>query len=141
VKAEPCPRKSEDSLLLSGTVVSGARQAAFFTQLDWVRSQCLDRLGFEPFPGTLNLQISEQDRPAAAKLFRLPGKPLETADGSFCAGRVYPVCIGTIPGAIVRPEEGVRIHDDGVIEILAPVSLREKLQLKDGDRIGLTVRL
>jgi CTP-dependent riboflavin kinase len=138
---EACPPKAEEQLILSGTVVSGARQAAFFTQLDWVRSQCLDRLGFEPFPGTLNLQISEQDQPAAAKLFRLPGMPLAPADGNFCEGRVYPVCIGTIPGAIVLPEENVRIHDTGVLEILAPVSLREALHLEDGDRVNLAVRL
>ncbi len=141
MKAEPCPPKSEGSLLLSGTVVSGARQAAFFTQLDWVRSQCLDQLGFEPFPGTLNLQISEQDQPAAAELFRLPGLPLAPPDGSFCAGRIYPVCIGTVPGAIVLPEENVRIHEPGVLEILAPVSLREALHLEDGDRVCLVVRL
>lgn len=138
---EACPPKAGEHLILSGTVVSGTRQAAFFTQLDWVQSQCLDHLGFRPFPGTLNLRLFESDRPVAADILALPGLPLVPPEGSFCAGRVYPVCIGTIPGAIVRPEEGVRIHDDGVIEILAPVSLREELKLKEGDRIRLTVRL
>jgi riboflavin kinase len=67
--------------------------------------------------------------------------PLAPPDSTFCAGRVYPIYIDTIPGAIVRPEEGARIHDNGIIEILAPVSLREKLKIRDGDRIRLTVRL
>jgi len=141
VKTEHCPTPAEDSFLLSGTVVSGARQAAFFTQLDWVRSQCLNQLGFEPYPGTLNLQISEKDQPAVVKVFSHPGLPLIPPDTSFCAGRVYPVCIGSIPGAIVLPEESVRVHEKGIVEILAPVSLREELQLKDGDRISLAVRL
>lgn len=141
MKAERCPPPSEDSFFLSGTVVSGARQAAFFTQLDWVQSQCLSQLGFKPFPGTLNLKISEKDQPAAAKVFTYPGLPLTPPDTSFCAGCVYPVCIGTIPGAIVLPEESVRVHETGFLEILAPVSLREALHLEDGDRIRLTVRL
>lgn len=141
MKPESCPSKSKDQLIVSGVVVSGARKAAFFTQLPWVQAQCLDRLGFRPFPGTLNLQILEPDRSAAARVLDLPGQPLVSPEADFCAGRVYPVSMGAIPAAIVRPEESVRIHDDGVIEILAPVCLREELKLKDGDVVGLTVTL
>ncbi len=138
---EACPPKAGKHLILSGIVVSGTRQAAFFTQLDWVQSQCLHHLGFEPFPGTLNLRIAEQDKSSASRVLNLPGLPLLPPDGASCAGRVYPVCIGAIPGAIVLPEENVRIHDSGVLEILAPVSLREALHLEDGDLVSLAVRV
>ena len=138
---EACPPKAGEHLVLSGTVVSGARKAAFFTQLDWVRSQCLHHLGFEPFPGTLNLRLAEQDESSASRVLNLPGLPLLPPAEASCAGRVYPVSIGAIPGAIVVPEETVRIHDSGVLEILAPVSLREALHLEDGDRVSLAVRL
>ena len=138
---EACPPKSEEHLIISGTVVSGTRKAAFFTQLDWVQSQCLQQLGFEPFPGTLNLRIAEQDQPLASRVLNFPGLPLVPPDGTSCAGRVYPVYIGTIPGAIVLPEGSVRVHDTGVLEVLAPVSLREALHLEDGDLVSLAVRL
>ena len=46
-----------NKLILKGRVVSGAKKAAFFTQLDWVLEQCSEKLGFEPFPGTLNIEI------------------------------------------------------------------------------------
>jgi CTP-dependent riboflavin kinase len=141
VNPEACPPQAEEQLVLSGTVFSGTRRAAFFTQLDWVKSQCLHQLGFEPFPGTLNLRLAEQDKPLASRVLNFPGLPLVPPDGTSCAGRVYPVCIGTIPGAIVLPEESVRVHDAGVLEILAPVSLRETLHLEDGDRLSLAVRL
>ncbi len=75
----------------------------------------------------------------ASRVLNFPGLPLVPPDGHFCAGRIYPVSIGTIPGAIVLPEENVRIHDGGILEILAPVCLREALRVKDGDRVGLTV--
>ena len=41
----------------TGRVVSGARRAAGFTQLDWVQDQCWEKLGFRPFPGTLNVEV------------------------------------------------------------------------------------
>ena len=50
---------------LTGKIVSGARQAAFFTQLDWVLEQCRQKLGFKPYPGTLNLEIASPDEARA----------------------------------------------------------------------------
>ena len=41
----------------TGKIVSGAGKAAFFTRLDWVLEQCTAKLGFAPFPGTLNIEI------------------------------------------------------------------------------------
>ena len=34
-----------ETLLIRGKILSGAKEAAFFTQLDWVKEQCLDKLG------------------------------------------------------------------------------------------------
>ncbi len=36
---------------------AGQGQGRSFTRLDWVRRQFRDKLGFAPYPGTLNLQI------------------------------------------------------------------------------------
>ena len=47
-------------LEITGKIVSGIKQGAYFTQLDWVQEQCLMKLGFRPFPGTLNLEIPEE---------------------------------------------------------------------------------
>lgn len=141
MKPETCPPPAGRHLPFSGTVVSGARKAAPFTQLDWVKSQCLNQIGFEPYPGTLNLRLAEQDWETVSSILRLPGRTLVPPDGTSCAGRLYPVMIGSFPGAIVVPEESVRIHGDGIVEILAPVSLRAQLELKDGDRLSFTVLL
>ena len=52
-----------DHWVLIGKVVGGVKQAAYFTQLDWVQEQCADKLGFRPYPGTLNLEISKESLP------------------------------------------------------------------------------
>jgi phosphoglycolate phosphatase len=127
------------ALVLSGKVVSGTGRAAFFTGLEWVKSQCATKLGFEPYPGTLNLLLTEPAPCLPCKLPELPGLPLTPPDAAFCESRVYPVRIGDIPGALLLPEESVRMHGADRVEILAPVCLREKLQLKDGDRVCVDV--
>ncbi len=45
---------------LTGVIHSGAGKGAYFMQLDWVVRQCEDKLGFTPFPGTLNVHITRR---------------------------------------------------------------------------------
>lgn len=136
---EPVDSPRETRKVLSGMVVTGAKQAAFFTQLDWVKTQCLTLLGFEPYPGTLNLMLSEAGRLKMEEIQKFSGLPLIAPNETFCRSRVFPIQIGNLPGAIILPEESVRIHGSGIVEILAPVCLREVLKLQDGDRVSITV--
>ena len=68
---------------LTGRVVAGAKQAAFFTQLDWVVEQCAEKLGFKPFPGTLNLEIIAEDLDLMHQLKHKKGVELQPADPQF----------------------------------------------------------
>jgi CTP-dependent riboflavin kinase len=136
---EPSDTLKGGRKVLSGTVVTGTKKAAFFTQVEWVKTQCLTLLGFEPYPGTLNINLAEQDRQVMAELRKLPGVPLVPMDGAYCLSQVYPVQIGNIPAAIILPAENVRLHSREIVEILAPVCLRETLNLQDGDWISFTV--
>lgn len=136
---EPVDSPRETRKVLSGMVVTGAKQAAFFTQLDWVKSQCLTLLGFEPYPGTLNLRLSEEDRSKMQEINKLSGIPLIAPNETYCSSRVFPVQIGNIPGAIIIPEESVQLHGSDTVEILAPVCLREVLKLQEGDRVSVDV--
>jgi CTP-dependent riboflavin kinase len=136
---EPIVSEWNERKSVSGTVVTGSKRAAFFTQLDWVKRQCLTLLGFEPFPGTLNIRLTAQDGQMMAEIRKRPGVPLIPPDGAFCQSLAYPLRIGTIPGALIIPEEGVCLHGSEIVEILAPVGLRETLNVQDGDRISFTL--
>ena len=60
------------------------------------------------------------------------------ADG-YCSGTLIKAFIGKLECAIVIPE--VAGYPKGVLEIIAPVNLRETLQLEDGGEVTATVNL
>lgn len=127
-------------LTLVGTVVSGSGEGARFTALEWARAAFEQQLGFEPWPGTLNLQVigtgwAEALRRSGPE----SGIPIVPPDG-YCAARCFPALVaGRIHGAVVRPE--VDGYPDDKLELLAPVFLRRALELADGDTVELHVTL
>ena len=130
----------KDKLTVTGKIVSGEKKGTFFTRLDWVRKQCQNKLGFRPFPGTLNLEIEEEKIPLIEAFFQKEGIALVPPDSNFCTGYVYPVSIMGVSGAIVAPAEDARVHRKNIIELIAPASLRDALDVGDGDEIMLVIK-
>ena len=127
-------------LVITGKIFSGAGEGAYFTQIDWVQQQCEAKLGFKPYPGTLNLEISEEYLSIVKSLDQKKiGIELISPDPNFCNARVFPVSLGDISGAIILPEEKVRVHPKNIIEIIAPLSIKAYLNVKDGDFILFTI--
>ena len=124
---------------ITGKIVSGVGQGAFFTQLSWVKEQCLKQLGFAPWPGTLNLEISMEFVNVIEAFKKKDGVELISPDAAYCSGHVLPVYIEDVQAAIVIPAEDVRVHAKNIIEIIAPVMLKEALRVKDGDWLTLTI--
>lgn len=113
---------------LSGTVRSGRGEARGFTQLEWVRAQFIAKLGFEPYPGTLNLETEDGAASLAAGAAR--AIVIEPAP-HFCAARCYRVQLnGCVDAVWIVPE--IADYPNGQVELIAPVSLRHVLNLKDG---------
>ncbi len=129
-----------NSLVITGKVFSGANKAAFFTQLPWVQEQCREKFGFSPFPGTLNLEIATTDIEHLENIGDKEWKDLVPPDENFCSSRVLPVWIGPVKGILIRPDDHVAIHGRHVMEILAPVRLRDVLALADGDRVEVRLQ-
>ena len=127
-------------LTVTGKILSGEKKGAFFTQLDWVQDQCQEKLGFKPFPGTLNLEIKPAKILPIEALLKKHGLELVPPDSNFCTGHVYPVNIMGVGGAIVAPSEDVRIHDKNILELIAPICLKEAMDVDDGDEIMLVAK-
>ena len=126
-------------MILNGIAVHGLGKAAPFTELDWVRSQLLDKLDIQPYPGTFNVRLT---RPDQVKLWetlkQLPGIGIDEPEENSCAAVCYPVLVNdTLRGAILVP--GVRGYPVDKIEIVARESIRRALGTKDGDPITLQV--
>jgi len=129
----------EENFILAGKVVSGSGQGAYFTRIDWVQRQCNERLGFKPYPGTLNLRITAGDLPIIESLAQKKGIELISPDPKFCNAKAFAVTLGEIKGAIIMPEEKVRIHPKSIIEIIAPLNIKEALHVKDGDIVTVVL--
>ena len=130
----------QNEWVLNGKVVSGVRKAAYFTQLDWVQEQCMEKLGFRPYPGTLNLEVSEESLPTVEALQKEQGIELIPPNTEFCTARTMLLSVGSVSGAIIIPAEDVRVHGKNIVEVISPLRLKDALQIKDGDSLTLIVK-
>ena len=118
---------------ITGRLVSGIGQGRHFTRLDWASRQFIDKLGIDPFPGTINILVYEPEMLGAWQaLAATPGVPiLNPGSGPHdCDARCYRVAIKAIPAAIVLPH--VRGYPPGQIELIAAVNVRAALGVVDG---------
>lgn len=127
-----------EGLVMEGEVFTGIGEGAYYMSQDGYRSQFRERMGFDPFPGTLNLRVSSC---AIEEIRQKPGIKIDSfvsGDRSFGGGRCYRVRIGPdIDGAIFLPD---RTHYPAdVVEIVSPLNLRMALEAKDGDVVCLRV--
>jgi len=125
---------------LTGKVVSGVKEAAYFTQLDWVQEQCMEKLGFRPYPGTLNLEIEDNNIPVIEALNKEKHEELIPSDPNFCTAKVLPVSLGDEKGAIIIPAEEVQVHGKRIVEIIASRKLKDALNLNDGDSLTVVIK-
>jgi riboflavin kinase len=132
----------EPVLEIRGKVFAGLGEGAYYVSLRGYRRQFVNILGFDPYPGTLNLRLdSPQDRRLRRDLERHSSVNIEGfEDGhrTFGWAKCYPVEInGGLNGAIIILE---RTHyDDSVLELISPVNIREALHLKDGDVVSVRI--
>lgn len=125
--------------VLAGTVVSGMGEGKYYIGMDGYRRQIKEKLGFEPYAGTLNLRLSNQQDAyliEEAKPTMIDG--FYTDSRTYGAIKSFPVLIsGSVKGAILRPE---RTHYGAeIVELIAQPFLRKKLGLKDGDKVRIEV--
>lgn len=77
-----------------GQLVSGIGHGRYFTRLDWVRTQFMDCLGIDPFPGTANVIINDQASLSVwNRLRHQPGIKIENPNSgpNDCNARCFPI--------------------------------------------------
>ncbi|MFQ5903777.1 MAG: DUF120 domain-containing protein [Candidatus Binatia bacterium] len=123
---------------ITGVIFSDLGQGTSFMALDWVQRVLREKLGFSPYPATLNLRLESEKETALWKEIQRDTRGMDVfpPDSSFCDARVFPVKIeGKLRGAVLLPE--VKGYPADKIEVIAPVRLKDELQLQDGERIAL----
>jgi riboflavin kinase len=130
------------SVTLEGTVFTGLGEGAYYTQKEHYRKQFAEKLGFDPYPGTLNVKLNtDYDLKTRAELEAYPAVEIEgfqNENRTFGTVKCYPAKIeNKIKGALISALRGH--YDNSVLEIIAPVNLRKNLNLKDGNKVKIDI--
>lgn len=131
--------KEESKFKIRGRISKGLNEGRNFIQIPWVRRQFINKLGIDPYPGTLNLEILDgRDLENYRILKSTEAIEIIPEDPSFCKARCHPVLINKIlKGAIVIPL--VEGYPENKMEIIAQENLKERFHLKDGDFLEIEV--
>ncbi len=123
-------------LTLEGTIITGEGNGKRYLSLPWVKKQIEEKLGFTPYPGTLNLRLKADSTKHRSLLSKAKTAVICPQEG-YCVAGLFKGDISGLGCAIVVPE--VSGYPENLLEVIAPLNLRDRLQLKDGDSIEVTV--
>lgn len=120
-----------------GRVFTGLGEGGYYVTRKYYERQFIEKLGYKPFPGTLNLRLIEpKDRmiiEARPHIF-IPGT--KTKYRTYGWVKCFPALIKEKFEACVITLERTH-YDSGVVEVISPYNLRKELRLKDGDILEL----
>lgn len=140
--AETLESKYPPSITFEGVIFSGLGEGAYYVTRKAYREQFIEKLGFDPYPGTLNLKLaSEYDVKTRVELETYPAMEIigfKNEDRTYGSVRCFHALINNKEkGAVVC---ALRSHyNTSVIEVISPVYLRGRLKLKDGNKVKVEV--
>ncbi|CAI48127.1 riboflavin kinase, CTP-dependent [Natronomonas pharaonis DSM 2160] len=138
--------EGDADVTLSGVVTSGMGEGRHYISLSGYMRQFRERLGYEPFPGTLNVDLDDGSVRTRARMDALDPVKIDgwedderTYGPAFCWPAVLETADGDRYGTahVIAPER--THHGDDQLEIIAPEKLRETLSLDDGDTLSIHV--
>ena len=130
---------------LTGSVTSGMGEGKHYISLPGYMEQFREKLGYEPFPGTLNIDLNEtsiRERPRLDALEPVTIEGWEDEDRTYGPAYCYRVQLVTPAGEyeqahLIAPER--THHGDDNLEVIAPEELRAVLELTDGTEVTVRV--
>ncbi|MHA1269784.1 MAG: DUF120 domain-containing protein [Candidatus Helarchaeota archaeon] len=131
-------------LKIKGIVDTGIGEGAYYISLSGYNEQFIEKLKFKPYPGTLNLKLNSLLDLRKRRVLEHENFPKIKIEGFKDGKRTYgsvdalKVLInGKVEGAILFIHR--THHGSPILEVIAPVFLRDKLKLNDGDEIELEI--
>jgi riboflavin kinase, archaea type len=129
-----------------GIIVSGMGEGAYYMSLDGYKKQFREKLGYEPYPGTLNVklvdQISKNSRHEISKYPSVFINGFSDNSRTYGWAKCYKAEIneGIVNDAAVLVLERTH-YDDSMLEVIAPMPIKEKMGVKNGDEISIRVHI
>lgn len=146
VKLSTILQKSLDSspshVELQGTLVSGMGEGAYYMSLKGYTNQFKSKIGYVPFPGTLNVRLDKKVHQEAIKQFEsLDGITIKSfSDGKRTYGWVkcFPAKLNQSINCQLIILERTH-HDDSIIELISKVCIRKSGKFKDGSKVTIKI--
>ena len=127
---------------LKGKVISGMGEGAYYMSLKGYTKQFKSKIGYVPFPGTLNVKLDKKEYTEAVRQFEaLDGNIIEGfSDGQRTYGWVK--CFDaklnhSIDCQLIRLER--THHDTSIVELISKTNLRKSSKITDGSTVTITV--
>ena len=143
-------------ITLSGVLVSGMGEGAYYMTLDGYTRQFRSKMGYVPFPGTLNVRLSGRRHMEAVRRLKSEraGRMIDSfSDGRRTYGwaRCYPALLRA--GPVDDDAAGFKAaevqcdlitlerthHDDSIIELISAVCIREATMISDGSDVTIEI--
>jgi riboflavin kinase len=125
-------------ILFEGTVFSGQGRGKKFVELPWFKRQVEEKLVFSPYPGTLNLFLTGKNI-ENRRLLEVSGGLMVEPQTGYYSGVMFRASIDSLDCAVVIPI--MPNYPNDVLEVIAPIYLREKLKLVDGSLAIVSVNV
>ncbi|AOW80960.1 CTP-dependent riboflavin kinase [Halodesulfurarchaeum formicicum] len=138
--------EQKGSLSLAGTITTGMGEGRHYVTLPGYKVQFEEKLGYDPYPGTLNVTLSAASKRERSGMASLEGVDItawEDEERTYGGATCYPAVIESTDGHtferahVIEPDR--THHDTAELEIIAPERVRDELGLLDGDEVSVYV--
>ena len=134
--------KSPNSLSITGTITSGMGEGAYYMSMKGYTKQFKSKLGYIPFPGTLNVQLEEKKfSESISHLSNYEGIKIDSfSDGKRTFGWVK--CFKSkinnkIDCELILLER--THHDTTIVEFIAKNSIRKSLKIGNKSNVKIKI--
>lgn len=123
---------------IKGKIARGIGESGSFLGIPWVNRQLCDKMKFQPWEGTLNIVIDDRD---AQRVLKEKGKERLVAEQpGFCDALIFRALLNEkYECGIVLPL--VPNYSTTLIEIVAPIKIKETLGVDDGDEVTVDISI
>ena len=133
---------SPSHIELNGSVISGLGEGAYYMSLKGYTKQFKAKIGYVPFPGTLNVKLNQlQSTQIIQQLDEIDSTTIDPfSDGKRTYGWVkcfHATLNNSTKCELIRLER--THHDNSVIELISKNNLRKIARLKTGSKITVKI--
>ena len=121
---------------IKGIVERGFGEGAYFVSMEHYKREIEEKLGFSPYPGTLNLKVGKKEMLAVKKIASIKLSEFSSTGKKFGGVDCCRASVGKIKGAIIIPD---LTRHENVVEFIAPVHVMSKLNLNEGDFVDIEI--